>query len=129
MDWVLAQFAKTKVRARRRYSEFVEAGIGLPSPWQALQGQTLLGGEGFVEKLKPYLSGQRKLREVPRRQRLLDRPSLKSLFADADQDSKARRNQLIRRAHLQGGYTKRDRRTLDIHYTTVSKVVNENREN
>src|SRR3990172_7313322 len=56
VDWVLSQFARTKVSARRRYREFVEAGIGLPSPWEALKGQTLLGGEGFVEKLKPYLS-------------------------------------------------------------------------
>lgn len=127
---MLSQFAKTKVSARRRYGESVEAGIGLPSPWQALPGQTLLGGEGFVEKLKPYLTGLRKLREVPRKQRLLDRPSLKSLFGDADQGSKARRNQLIRRAHLQCGYTLKEIAAhLDLHYTTVSKVVNENREN
>jgi len=130
VDWVLSQFARTKVSARRRYREFVEAGIGLASPWEALQGQTLLGGEGFVEKLKPYLSGQRKLREIPRKQRLVDRPSLKSLFGGADQNTKARRNQLIRRAHLQCGYTLSEIAAhLDIHYTTVSKVVNENSKN
>jgi putative transposase len=130
VDWVLSQFAKTKASAKRRYGEFVEAGIGLPSPWEELKGQTLLGSEGFVEKLKPYLSGRRTLREVPRKQRLVDRPSLKSLFADADQGSKARRNQLIRRAHLQCGYTlSAIAAHLDIHYTTVSKVVNENGEN
>lgn len=127
VDWVLSQFAKTKVSARRRYSEFVKAGgVGMPSPWEALKGQTLLGGERFVEKLKPYLTGQRKLREVPRKQRLLDRPSLKSLFANADQGSKTHRNQLIRQAHLECGYTLSEIGAhLDIHYTTVSKVVNE----
>ena len=126
MDWVLSQFAKTRVSAKRHYSEFVEAGIGLPSPWEALKGQTLLGGEGFVEKLKPYLSGRRTLREVPKKQRLVDRPSLKTLFGDADRGSKARRTQSIRRAHLQCGYTlSAIAAHLDIHYTTVSKVVNE----
>ncbi len=60
----------------------------------------------------------------------MDRRSLKSLFGDTNQDSKARRNQLIRRAHLQCGYTLSEIAAhLDIHYTTVSKVVNENREN
>ena len=130
VDWVLSQFAGTKTSARRRYREFVEAGIRLPSPWEALKGQTLLGGEGFVEKLKPYLSGRRNLREVPRKQRLLGRPSLESLFADSDQASKARRNQSIRQAHLQCGYTQSAIAAhLNIHYTTVSKVVNETTEN
>lgn len=130
VDWVLSQFAKTRVSARRRYGEFVEAGIGVPSPWEALKGQTLLGSEGFIEKLRPYLRGRRKLREVPRKQRLLDRPSLKTLFGDTDQGSKARRNLLIRRAHLQCGYTLSEIAAyLDIHYTTVSKVVNDTSEN
>ena len=130
VDWVLSQFGRTKTGARRRYSEFVEAGIGAASPWEALKGQTLLGSERFVEKLKPYLGGRRKLREFPRQQRLVDRPSLKSLFANADKGNKARRNQTIRRAHLQCGYTQSEIAAhLDIHYTTVSKAVNENSEN
>jgi len=128
--WVRSQFARTKVSAWRRYGEFVEAGVGLPSPWEALKGQTLLGSDRFVEKLKPYLSGRRKLREVPRKQRLVDRASLKTLFGNTDQGSKARRNLLIRRAHLQCGYTLSEIAAhLDIHYTTVSKVVNENNAN
>ena len=130
VDWVLAQFAKTKVSARRRYREFVEAGIGLASPWQALQGQALLGGEAFVEQLKPYLTDRRRLREIPRKQRLLDRPSLNCLFAGVEQGIKARRNQLMRQAHLHYGYTLSEIAAhLNIHYTTVSKVVNENSEN
>ncbi len=51
--------------------------------------------------------------------------------ADPDQGSKTRRNQLlIRWAHLQCSYTLGEIAAhLDIHYTTVSKVVNENSEN
>jgi len=88
-----------------------------------------LGSDRFVEKLKPYLSGRSTLRDVPRKQRLVDRPSPKGLFGDADQGSKARRKQLVRRARLQCGYTLSEIAAhLDIHYTTVSKVVNENNE-
>ncbi len=73
---------------------------------------------------------QSTLRDVPRKQRLVDRPSPKGLLGDADQGSKARRKQLVRPAHLQCGYTLSEIPAhLDIHYTTVSKVVNENNEN
>jgi len=62
--------------------------------------------------------------------RLLHRRSPKSLFADTNQGRTARRNQLIRRAHLQCGCTLGEIAAyLDIHYTIVSKVVNEIRKN
>src|SRR5581483_5147718 len=32
VDWILSQFAKTAASARRRYAEFVLAGVGLPAP-------------------------------------------------------------------------------------------------
>jgi hypothetical protein len=70
------------------------------------------------------------LRQVPRKQRLADPPSLNNLFADTNHGSKPRRNQRIRRAQLQCGYTLSEIAAhLDIHYTSVSKVVNENSEN
>jgi putative transposase len=128
VDWILGQFARTPSAARRRYVEFVRAGIGLPSPWEKLQGQTLLGTAGFVDTLKPYLSSRRRLKEVPRAQRLLDRPALAQILSDEGEGSKVRRNRLIRKAHLQYGYTLTQiARKLGIHYTTVSKVINAKR--
>ncbi|MGH8679554.1 MAG: transposase [Burkholderiales bacterium] len=125
VDWILSQFAKTPSAARRRYIEFVAAGIGLPSPWESLKGQCLLGAASFVDALKPYLAHRRRLKEVPRAQRLLDRPALSDLVSDDETQPKARRNQQIRKAHLQYGYTLTQiARHLDIHYTTVSKVIN-----
>lgn len=56
-DWVLGQFAKTRAAARRRYTEFVAEGEGLPSPWSAVRGHALLGPETFVEKMRPFLEG------------------------------------------------------------------------
>jgi REP element-mobilizing transposase RayT len=125
VDWILNQFAKTPTAARRHYVEFVEAGIGLPSLWEQLQGQALLGAAGFVDVLKPYLTSRRRLKEVPRAQRLLDRPALAKILSREENVSRARRNQLIRKAHLQYGYTLTQiARALDLHYTTVSKVIN-----
>ena len=125
MDWVLGQFAKTPTAARRRYVDFVMAGIGEPSPWDRLQGQALLGAESFVEGLKPYLAHRRRHKEVPRAQRLVDRPALEEILPDEEKRSKARRNAQIRKAHLQYGYTLAQiARHLDVHYTTVSKVIN-----
>ena len=56
-DWVLSQFAKGKAVAQRRYVEFVLAGKNLPSPWPKLKGQTLLGSDRFIEKMRPLLEG------------------------------------------------------------------------
>jgi REP element-mobilizing transposase RayT len=125
VEWVLSQFAKTPRAAKRRYVEFVQAGIGWPSPWEKLQGQTLLGAAGFVDALRPYLTSCRRQKEVPRAQRLLDRPALEEILRDEEERSKVRRNAQIRKAHLQYGYTLTQiARHLDIHYTTVSKVIN-----
>ena len=125
VGWVLSQFAKTPVAARRRYVDFVMAGIEQPSPWENLKAQSLLGTAGFVEGLKPYLAHWRRQKEVPRAQRHVDRPTLGEILPDAEKPSKARRNVQIRRAHLQYGYTLAQiARHLDIHYTTVSKVIN-----
>lgn len=74
-DWVLGQFAKTRAVARRRYAQFVAEGGSQQSPWLAVRGQALLGSEVFVEKMRPLLEDARDLKEIPRPQRLLDRPS------------------------------------------------------
>lgn len=91
-----------------------------------LQGQALLGAPTFVDQLKPYLTSRRRHQEVPRAQRLLDRPSLESLLPQDHNSGKATRNFRIRQAHLKHGYTLTEiARHLELHYTTVSKVVNE----
>lgn len=35
-EWVLSQFGQDRARAQFAYTDFVRAGIGLPSIWQAL---------------------------------------------------------------------------------------------
>ena len=125
IDWVLAQFGRQRSRAQLRYREFVAEGA--ESPWPALKGQVLLGGEAFVEKLAPALEEKEQMQEIPRTQRQLSRPSLARLLpASVGKDGdRERRDQLIREAHVAYGYTLLEiGRQVGLHYATVSKVVN-----
>jgi len=65
------------------------------------------------------------MKEIPRRQRYAGRPDLKVLFQEAESLTKTQRDVLIRRAHHAHGYTLSTiGKALDLHYTTVSKVIN-----
>ena len=99
-EWVLEQFARTRATARRRYAEFVHDGIGVPGPWEEVKGQVLLGSEAFIERLAPLLQ-ECSTAEIPKRQRVVHRPSLKALLAGSD--SRTARNKAMVRAYLTHG--------------------------
>ncbi len=121
-DWVLSQFGKSRAVARRKYAEFVAEGAA--SPWRNLKGQVLLGSEKFVSGLQPLLDGASDLKEFSRSQRLLNRPSLKSFFPANVKAIKAVRNEAMRKACLEYGYSMADiARATGIHYSTVSRVI------
>jgi putative transposase len=121
-DWILDQFAKTPAVARKRYAAFVHAGIGAISPWSELKGQVLLGDDAFIEKMAPNLTQKSKTLEIPRRQRLLHRPPLKTLLSGLK--SKAARNKALARAYLEHGYTLTEiGLATDLHYATVSRII------
>ena len=112
----------------KRYQQFVLEGIGQTSPWSQLKGQVLLGSEDFVETLRPYIQDAEKIDEVPRAQRLVNRPTLSDLFENRDGLVKAKRDEKIREAHLQCGYSLAEiGRFLDLHYSTVSRIVSGDR--
>ena len=123
-DWLLGQFGKRRSIARPRYAEFIAQGIGLASPWAALQGQVLLGTEPFVEKIRPLLEGKDELTEIPRAQRFLNRPSLKKLFTKAVRSDKMIRDKSMRQAYLEYGYSMAAiADSAGVHYSTVSKII------
>ncbi len=60
--------------------------------------------------------------EIPKRQRLLHRPDLKTLLARAA--TKATCNDAMARAYLEHGYTLTEiGRATDLHYATISRIV------
>ena len=120
-DWILNQFADTRATARRRYAKFVHDGIGVPGPWEEVKGQVLLGSEAFIERLTPQLQ-ECSTREIPKRQRLVHRPSLKTLLVGVD--SKTARNIAMAHAYLKHGYTLSEiSRAVGLHYATISRLI------
>lgn len=120
-EWVLEQFARTRATARRRYAEFVHDGIGVPGPWEEVKGQVLLGSEAFIERLAPLLQ-ECSTAEIPKRQRVVHRPSLKALLAGAD--SRTARNEAMARAYLTHGYTLTEiGQAVGLHYATISRII------
>ena len=80
VDWILGLFSNNKAEAQKRYRKFVREGIHTGSPWDDLQGQILLGEEGFIEKYKDLLSDKEQIKEIPRPQRYVSRPRLSNLI-------------------------------------------------
>jgi putative transposase len=124
VDWILSYFSKNKSEAQKLYRRFVLEGIDTESPWDELQGQILLGEEGFIEKCKDVLSDKEKHKEIPRSQRYLNRPLLSKIFEKTD--NKDERNKLMRVAHIEYGYALKEIADhLGIHYSTASKAIKE----
>jgi hypothetical protein len=72
----------------------------------------------------PLLEEKHDLKEIPRAQRLLHRPSLKRLLTTAVRDNKLLRDATIRKASVDYGYSMAAiANHADIHYSTVRKIV------
>jgi putative transposase len=125
-DWVLGQFGASRTEAERRYREFVRNGVGVGRIWKEVRGQSLLGEEGFAEELMGYVKGQRDVREIPRSQRYADRPTLEKIFTAEIVGKKKKRDKNIVDAVERYGYSQREiAEHLGMHYTTISRIVNE----
>jgi len=122
VGWILRMFSSNTKEAQKRYRKFVSEGIQTGSPWVDLQGQVLLGEEGFIDKFKDHLTDKEKIKEIPRAQRYVSRPPLSKLFSVGEKTAK--RNKHISTAHIKYGYTLKEIADhLNIHYTTVSKAM------
>jgi len=123
-DAVLGYFGKRKAEAERKYREYVKEGVGEASPLAERAYQVLLGSPGFISEMQPVLSGEKMAKRGPKPARR--RRSLQALFKNIENKTRAERNELIRRAHIDYNYTLMEiGEHLGIHYTTVSKVVNQ----
>jgi putative transposase len=130
-DWILGQFNSKRTVAQRQYRVFVREGMHRKSPWDELRGQVVLGEEGFFEKIKDLLEDRKQVKEIPRSQRYVSRPSLDRIFSGQKAKvQKVQRDIGIHAAHMSHGYTLKEIADyLRIHYTTVSKVIAKAAEN
>jgi len=125
IDWILGQFSPKRVQAESQYRVFVGAGVG-GSIWDKMEGQSLLGEEGFVKTMRKYVEGKGELREVSRSQRYVGRPNLEGLFEGKGRGDKGSRDWSIVEAVEAYGYNQKEVADyLGLHYSTISRVVSE----
>ena len=119
-DWVLSQYGVRTASAQQQFIRYIQAGTDDTGIGQQLRNPIYLGDEAFIEKTHARLNRDKDLSEVPRIQRRSSDKPL-SLYLDNYRD----RNQAIFTALEEGGFTQKEiAEYLGIHYSTVSKVIN-----
>ena len=77
----------------------------------------------------PGIRDKRQLKEQSRRQRIAARRTLTKLLRAVTRSDKLQRNQTIRNAHLDHGYSlSQIGRAMSLHYSTISRIVNREEE-
>jgi putative transposase len=118
-DGVLAQFGKRRANARRRYSEFVLAGIKQESIWGNLRQQIYLGDERFIARMQRKVKPQGDTLSIPRAHRRPPAPALSTLAARHRDRDKA-----ILTAYATGAYSYREiAEHFDLHLATIGRIV------
>ncbi len=125
IDWILGQFGTKREEAEKKYRAFVRDGIDQQTIWSDVKGQSILGDEDFVDRLIDYVEVYEEVKEIPKNQRYVNRPTLKEIFQDKGEKRRAR-NRGIADAVIRWGYSEREVADyLGLHYSTVSRLIKE----
>ena len=85
VDWIRAQFENDQQTTQLSYRQVVAERRGL-TVWENLHRGVLLESKGFVEELKPLLTGKAKEKAILKAERFAARPTLASLLKDTGED-------------------------------------------
>ena len=119
-NWIIAHFSRRKSTAVDRYRKFVAEGKNQPSIWEQLRNQVYIGNEDYIKQIQTKITKETDLSEIPASQR---RPMPKSLdfYAQKYND----RDEAMLAAYQSGGYSMKDlAKYFDLHYTSVSRIIN-----
>ena len=121
-DWILNFFGKAKKTAQKGYRQFVKDGINADDPYNDIKNGFLLGSPQFIHWIwETQTKGSEELKEHPREQRIVGRPSLDELFKNVN--TKQERDHTIRFARLRCGYlTTEIARHVGLHRAVVGKI-------
>ncbi len=123
VEEILSHFGQRRGPAQEKYRSYVTEGVNGTTIWENLEAQSLLGLEGFADALRGHVTSKQNVREIPKGQRLIDRPSLEKLFEGRGK-KKTARDRTIRDAVDQHGYSQIEvARHLKLHYSTVSRLI------
>lgn len=124
IDWILSQFGGRTRAAREAYKRFVMGETDRESPWKTLKGQIFLGTEEFIQDLRGLLQKEVKIKEVPRVQRYVARPSLRGLLKGKREEGRLVEDRAIYDAYVRYGYTMKEIADhLGLHYATIGRAI------
>ena len=123
-DWVLSQFGRQKVRAMKKYRQFVMEGLQQkPDIWSELKGQIYLGDDTFVSNMQKKIGKDQIDLNIPQKQM---RPIPRSLAEIVSRSTE--RDVSIIAAYDTGAYSQREIGDyFGIHPSTVGVVVRKHR--
>lgn len=109
-------------RAKKAYRRFVMDGIDAPDPYDELEHDLILGSPQFIHWIwDNHTAGVEDLKEYPREQRIVGRPTLAEIFQNVA--TIKQRNRAIKLAKLRCGYLNTEiARHLNLDRTTVGKI-------
>ena len=120
-EWILSQFSRDSQEAMTLYRKFVRQGRGA-EVWDELRGGVLMGSGRFVDEMTPLLHEAKRQREIPRRERLVSRPSLDQLFAGVE-GKEARDAKIYEAARIHEYTLAQLQSHLGLHYSTISRIA------
>ena len=119
VDALLAQFARRRSTAIKRYARFVDEGLGSPSIWRQLQRQVFLGDPAFFERIRAEHIGDIDDVNIPAAQRRPAAPPLAVFVAQ-----RGDRDGAMVAAHATGEYSYMQiAEAFGVHFTTVGRIV------
>ena len=122
-SWVLRQFSSKKKKAELEYREFVKFGIGEESVWEKVEGQALLGQEGFVKGLIDHLKTYKEGAGVPKSQRYASRSALEKILKESILKDRVKLDRVILELIERYRYTQRGvTNYLGMHLTYISRT-------
>lgn len=126
VDWILQNFGKHRKQATHEYRKFVADGVKMTNPFEHAVEGNILGFPQFVDFIWNLQPRTDALKEISKNERFVGRPALRDLL-DSLKD-KAHRDVMMEVACFHCGYTQKEIADfLNLHYSTVSKILNNSR--
>jgi putative transposase len=119
LDWLQRVFPDTTIeKARRQLAQAVH----VADQTYDIDAELVRGTADFQKRARKVIGATLYKSRLPRRFRAIGRPELDEIFAGV---KKANRRQVVLRAHVAHGYLLSEiARYLDLHPTTISRIVN-----
>jgi REP element-mobilizing transposase RayT len=128
-EGILGQMSGGRGDAEKKYRLFIKEGIGKEPLWESLRGQSLLGGESFVQGLVRHVRKHQAVKEIPRSQRFVSRPALdRFLKKERVADKKTRKGKIVQAVMTHGYSQKEVADHLGMHYSSISRLINDRSE-